>query len=93
MCQRTLSIKSTRLFTPLFRTCQYLGKHQLALLLCHCSLPIPFTCLLGNLRACQVFAPLVRDGRMEKFYWKPDNEELGNILHHMYKVLELCTSQ
>ena len=33
-----------------------------------------------------MFAPLVRDGRMAKFYWKPDRTELSHILHQMYKV-------
>lgn len=32
-----------------------------------------------------VFAPLLRDGRMEKFYWKPTMEDLTNILFQMYK--------
>lgn len=32
-----------------------------------------------------VFAPLLRDGRMEKFYWKPSREDLVNILFQMYK--------
>ncbi|KAL4448554.1 hypothetical protein ABPG75_005773 [Micractinium tetrahymenae] len=32
-----------------------------------------------------VFAPLVRDGRMEKFYWMPTEEDLIGILHQMYK--------
>lgn len=32
-----------------------------------------------------VFAPLLRDGRMEKFYWKPSLEDLTNILFQMYK--------
>lgn len=35
-----------------------------------------------------MFAPLIRDGRMSKFYWKPDRVDLSNILHQMYKV---CT--
>ena len=34
----------------------------------------------------KVFAPLVREGRMAKFYWKPEREELVAILHQMYKV-------
>lgn len=34
----------------------------------------------------KVFAPLVRDGRMSKFYWKPEKDELMAILHQMYKV-------
>jgi len=33
----------------------------------------------------KVFAPLLRDGRMEKFYWNPTLEDLSNILHQMYK--------
>ncbi len=32
-----------------------------------------------------VFAPLLRDGRMEKFYWKPTDEDLTQILLQMYK--------
>ena len=33
----------------------------------------------------KMFAPLIRDGRMEKFYFKPTNEELVAILWEMYK--------
>ncbi|KAL0037164.1 hypothetical protein WJX79_003556 [Trebouxia sp. C0005] len=33
----------------------------------------------------QIFAPLVRDGRMSKFYWKPGRHDLSCILHQMYK--------
>lgn len=33
-----------------------------------------------------MFAPLVRDGRMTKFYWKPDSHDLCSILHQMYQV-------
>lgn len=33
----------------------------------------------------RIFAPLVRDGRMEKFYWDPTEEDLVGILHMMYK--------
>ena len=33
-----------------------------------------------------LFAPLVRDGRMAKFYWEPSRTDLQNILHQMYKV-------
>lgn len=33
-----------------------------------------------------MFAPLVRDGRMSKFYWKPDRNDLSHILHQMYQV-------
>jgi SpoVK/Ycf46/Vps4 family AAA+-type ATPase len=32
-----------------------------------------------------VFAPLLRDGRMEKFYWQPSTEDLTQILLQMYK--------
>lgn len=33
-----------------------------------------------------LFAPLVRDGRMAKFYWHPEREDLVAILYQMYKV-------
>lgn len=33
-----------------------------------------------------LFAPLIRDGRMAKFYWEPDRADLLGILHQMYKV-------
>ena len=33
-----------------------------------------------------MFAPLVRDGRMSKFYWKPTRHDLSSILHQMYQV-------
>ena len=36
-----------------------------------------------------LFAPLIRDGRMSKFYWEPDRVDLLNICHQMYKVLML----
>ncbi|CAL8468936.1 g8477 [Coccomyxa elongata] len=32
-----------------------------------------------------LFAPLIRDGRMAKFYWEPDRADLLGILHQMYK--------
>lgn len=32
-----------------------------------------------------LFAPLIRDGRMEKFYWEPNGEELVDVIHAMYK--------
>lgn len=32
-----------------------------------------------------LYAPLIRDGRMEKFYWEPKNSELVDILFQMYK--------
>ncbi len=34
-----------------------------------------------------LFAPLIRDGRMEKFYWEPTRDDLLEILQQMYKVL------
>jgi len=33
----------------------------------------------------RVYAPLIRDGRMDKFYWNPTEEDLVSILHAMYK--------
>eukprot|EP00884_Botryococcus_braunii_P014753 jgi/Botrbrau1/23279/Bobra.0102s0022.1 len=33
----------------------------------------------------RMFAPLIRDGRMAKFYWKPSQEDLVNILWQMYQ--------
>jgi hypothetical protein len=32
-----------------------------------------------------LYAPLIRDGRMEKFYWQPQREDVVNIVHQMYK--------
>lgn len=32
-----------------------------------------------------LFAPLVRDGRMDKFYWSPNMEDLVGIVHQMYR--------
>eukprot|EP00798_Chlamydomonas_sp_ICE-L_P019347 gene19347-25995_t len=37
----------------------------------------------------KIFAPLLRDGRMDKFYWNPSSDELVNILYHMYKASNL----
>ena len=37
-----------------------------------------------------LFAPLVRDGRMAKFYWEPSRSDLQHILHQMYKVPACC---
>ena len=34
----------------------------------------------------RVFAPLLRDGRMEKFYWNPERDDVIAILKQMYKV-------
>ncbi|GAX74854.1 hypothetical protein CEUSTIGMA_g2300.t1 [Chlamydomonas eustigma] len=33
----------------------------------------------------KMFAPLIRDGRMEKFYWEPERIELEGIVWQMYK--------
>eukprot|EP00879_Flechtneria_rotunda_P006147 GHRR01006464.1.p1 GENE.GHRR01006464.1~~GHRR01006464.1.p1 ORF type:complete len:282 (+),score=70.27 GHRR01006464.1:431-1276(+) len=32
-----------------------------------------------------LYAPLIRDGRMEKFYWHPDREDVVNIVWQLYK--------
>mmetsp|Transcript_22248 Transcript_22248/g.37262 ORF Transcript_22248/g.37262 Transcript_22248/m.37262 type:complete len:439 (-) Transcript_22248:185-1501(-) len=32
-----------------------------------------------------VYAPLVRDGRMDKFYWQPSIEDRVQVLHTMFK--------
>ncbi|CAO2823288.1 unnamed protein product [Amaranthus hypochondriacus] len=32
-----------------------------------------------------IYAPLIRDGRMEKFYWQPNQEDIVNIVHRMYE--------
>ncbi|KAJ7545958.1 hypothetical protein O6H91_08G018000 [Diphasiastrum complanatum] len=32
-----------------------------------------------------IWAPLLRDGRMEKYYWQPTHEDLVNIVYHMYR--------
>ncbi|KAL5573204.1 hypothetical protein UlMin_022801 [Ulmus minor] len=32
-----------------------------------------------------IYAPLIRDGRMEKFYWQPNAEDIVNIVHRMYE--------
>lgn len=32
-----------------------------------------------------IYAPLIRDGRMEKFYWQPNHEDIVNIVHQMYE--------
>ena len=40
---------------------------------------LPFW-LTGN-DFSKVYAPLIRDGRMEKFYWSPSRTDLISILH------------
>lgn len=32
-----------------------------------------------------IYAPLIRDGRMEKFYWQPNREDIVNIVNRMYE--------
>ncbi|KAL7139778.1 hypothetical protein ABFS83_09G075500 [Erythranthe nasuta] len=32
-----------------------------------------------------IYAPLVRDGRMDKFYWQPTLEDIVNIVQRMYE--------
>lgn len=32
-----------------------------------------------------LYSPLIRDGRMDKFYWQPTREDLINIVHQMYQ--------
>ncbi|KAI8529321.1 hypothetical protein RHMOL_Rhmol12G0216200 [Rhododendron molle] len=32
-----------------------------------------------------IYAPLIRDGRMEKFYWQPTHEDIINIVHRTYE--------
>ena len=33
-----------------------------------------------------LYAPLIRNGRMEQFYWKPNRQDLLAILLQMYKA-------
>lgn len=44
--------------------------------------PAPCLAAAGN-DFSTLFAPLVRDGRMEKFYWMPTEEDLIGILHQV----------
>ncbi|MCO5611678.1 hypothetical protein L7F22_065934 [Adiantum nelumboides] len=32
-----------------------------------------------------LWAPLIRDGRMDKFYWQPTREDIFNIVDQMYR--------
>lgn len=32
-----------------------------------------------------IYAPLIREGRMEKFYWQPTKEDIVNIVARMYE--------
>ncbi|KAL6972931.1 hypothetical protein U1Q18_027105 [Sarracenia purpurea var. burkii] len=32
-----------------------------------------------------IYAPLIRDGRMEKFYWQPTHADITNVVHRMYE--------
>lgn len=36
-----------------------------------------------------LYAPLLRDGRMDKFYWQPTREDLIHIVHQMYQKDEI----
>ncbi|KAL1559014.1 ribulose bisphosphate carboxylase/oxygenase activase, chloroplastic-like isoform X2 [Salvia divinorum] len=33
----------------------------------------------------RIYAPLIRDGRMDKFYWQPTEEDIVNIVSRMYE--------
>ncbi|KAL8464434.1 hypothetical protein ACS0TY_034093 [Phlomoides rotata] len=33
----------------------------------------------------RIYAPLIRDGRMDKFYWQPTQEDIVNIVQRMYE--------
>ncbi|XP_057791541.1 ribulose bisphosphate carboxylase/oxygenase activase, chloroplastic [Salvia miltiorrhiza] len=33
----------------------------------------------------RIYAPLIRDGRMDKFYWQPTQEDIVNIVSRMYE--------
>lgn len=33
----------------------------------------------------KLYAPILRDGRMDKFYWEPEEEEVLNIVHQIFK--------
>ena len=33
----------------------------------------------------KIYAPLLRDGRMDKFYWQPNREERLAMIKHLYK--------
>lgn len=43
------------------------------------------SCIAGN-DFSTLYAPLIRQGRMEQFYWKPNRTDLLAILTQMYKV-------
>lgn len=49
-----------------------------------CTNGWPHLACAGN-DLSRVFAPLVRDGRMSKFYWKPDRSDIVSMLWQMYK--------
>lgn len=44
---------------------------------------VPIIVTGNDLSTC--FAPLLRDGRMDKFYWEPSRDDVVNILFQMYK--------
>lgn len=47
------------------------------------SMRIPIFITANDLS--KVYAPLLRDGRMEKFYWKPHRDDLVSMLGHMFR--------
>ncbi|GAB4850468.1 hypothetical protein Ancab_029774 [Ancistrocladus abbreviatus] len=40
-----------------------------------------------------IYAPLIRDGRMEKFYWQPTHEDIINIVHRMYEKVGISRDE
>lgn len=40
-----------------------------------------------------IYAPLIRDGRMEKFYWQPNREDIVNIVQRMYEKDGISTDE
>ena len=53
------------------------------------SRPVPNLSINTEPRGADSFqlrAPQVRDGRMDKFYWSPERDEIVAILLQMYKA-------
>ncbi|KAK0595762.1 hypothetical protein LWI29_009770 [Acer saccharum] len=44
---------------------------------------VPIICTGNDLST--IYAPLIRDGRMEKFFWQPNLEDIVNIVHRTYE--------
>ncbi|XP_059639193.1 ribulose bisphosphate carboxylase/oxygenase activase 1, chloroplastic isoform X2 [Cornus florida] len=40
-----------------------------------------------------IYAPLIRDGRMDKFYWQPNQEDIINIVRRMYEKDGISTDE